>query len=72
VHIIEQICCYNKCGIGMQGLNPHLRFGEHLLGKFLPFLKGDKRVFYIVYYFIINKSVQKNGLVFNSELEGVC
>jgi len=24
VHIIMQICCYNKCGIGLHGFNPHL------------------------------------------------
>jgi len=27
-----QIHCYSKCGIGLQGFNPHLPFGDHLLG----------------------------------------
>ncbi len=24
VHIVVQICCYIKCGMGLQGFNPHL------------------------------------------------
>jgi hypothetical protein len=24
VHIVVQICCYNKCGIVLKGFNPHL------------------------------------------------
>jgi hypothetical protein len=37
VHILVQICCYSKCGIGLRGFNPHLPFNDHLLGNLFFF-----------------------------------
>ncbi len=37
-----QICCYNKCGVALEELNPHLPFGDHLLGIFFFSLIGSK------------------------------
>ncbi len=34
---VVQICCYNKCGVILGELNPHLPFGNHLLWNFLFF-----------------------------------
>ncbi len=42
-----QICCYNKCGVALEELNPHLPFGDHLLGNFFLFFDRIKRVFCI-------------------------
>ncbi len=45
VHIIVQIYCYSKCGIGLQGFNPHLPFGNHLLGNFFCFFLDEEKGF---------------------------
>jgi len=42
---VVQICCYNKCGMLLEELNPHLPFGDHLLGNFFHFFDKNKRVF---------------------------
>ncbi len=66
-----QIYCYNKCGVVLEELNPHLPFGNHLLGKFfLCFFHKNKRIFYIFHF--VDEGVQKSSLVFNLDLEGVC
>jgi hypothetical protein len=40
VHILVQICCYNKCGIIPQEFNPHLpKVHGHTLRKMQTLLK---------------------------------
>ncbi len=72
MHIVVQICCYNKCGIVLQGFNSHLLFGDHLLGLFFYFLYRNKIIFAFYVVYTIDESVQKNNLVFNLDLERVC
>jgi hypothetical protein len=71
VHIIIQICYYSKCGIVLQGFNLHLPFGNHLLGHLIYFFIGTRgfSVFSIVY--IIDDGVQKNSLIFNSNVRSI-
>ncbi len=72
MHIVVQIYCYNKCGIGLQGFNPHIPFGDHLLGNFFCFFFIRTRkfsAFSIVN--IIDEGIHKNTLIFNSDLERV-
>ncbi len=66
-----QIYCYNKCGVVLEELNPHLPFGDHLLGFFFSLIRTKGfSTFSIVY--IVYEGVQKSDLVFNLNLEGVC
>jgi len=39
---VVQICCYSKCGMVIEELNPHLPFGDHLLGNFFCFFIGTR------------------------------
>jgi len=67
-----QICCYNKCGVVSKELNPHLPFGDRLLGKLFFSLIGTRRYFAFSIIYIVDEGVQNSGLIFNSDLEGVC
>jgi hypothetical protein len=51
-YIVMQICCYSKCGIILQGFNPHLLFGDHRLGHFWVFYR-NKRFLYIFHCFML-------------------
>jgi hypothetical protein len=31
--MLVKIYCYSKCGVVLEELNPHLPFGDHLLGN---------------------------------------
>jgi hypothetical protein len=42
-----KICCFSKCGVVMEEFNPHLPFGDHLLGNFFYFCYRENKVFYI-------------------------
>jgi hypothetical protein len=50
--MLVQIYCYNKCGVVLEELNPHLPFGDHFLGIF--FCIGQEQEgflhFPLVYY----------------------
>ncbi len=69
---VVQICCYSKCGVILEELNPHLPFGDHLLGKLFFSLIGTRGYFSFSIIYIVDEGVQKSGLVVNSHLEGVC
>jgi hypothetical protein len=53
----------------MEELNPHLPFGDNLLGIFRKTKTIRFYEFSIVY--TIDEGVQKNILIFNSDLKGV-
>jgi hypothetical protein len=56
----------------MEELNPHLPFGNHLLGKLFFSLIGTRGYFEFSIIYIVDEGVEKSGLVFNSHLEEVC
>ncbi len=72
MNIVVQICCFRKCGIVSKGFNPHLTFGNHLLGNVFYFFIGTRGFFAFSIAYTIDEGVQKSSLVFNSDLEGVC
>ncbi len=61
VHIVVQICCCNECGINMQGFNPHIPFGNHLLEHIYIGTRGFY-TFFIVY--TIDEGVHKKWFSF--------
>jgi hypothetical protein len=75
VNIVMSIYCFNKCGIALEEFIHiyHLPFGNHLLGNFFSiFFIGTKGLSTFSIIYIIDEGVHKSGLIFNSNLKGVC
>ncbi len=47
VRIVMQICCYSKCGIGLQGFNPHLLVHYMICCKLTFNLQNNNKNTYI-------------------------
>jgi hypothetical protein len=69
---VMQICCYNKCGVALEELNPHLPFGDHLLGHFFYFFTGIRGFYTFFVVYTIDESVQKMWFNFQFKFKGVC
>jgi len=55
---IMQNCCYSKCGVVLEELNPHLPFGDHLLANFsLLNLIGTRGFYAFSIVCIVNEGV---------------
>jgi hypothetical protein len=47
----------------LEELNPHLPFGNHLLGIFFLYWTRTRGFFYIFHCYIVDEGVQKSGLI---------